>query len=160
MICELCGKEMPFLKPIVIEGSMLKVCATCAKFGTAAAPEPAPVSGGGSSSSPESKASYGYAPSPRSKEEIIQSRLEHRARRMTTKDVYEQGGEKELVVDFHKRIQQARNSLGWSQEELGQKINERKSVISKLESCSMKPDDKVVRKLEKALNIKLMEVIE
>ncbi|MCK5559857.1 MAG: TIGR00270 family protein, partial [Thermoplasmata archaeon] len=134
--------------------------ATCAKFGTAAAPEPAPVSGGGSSSSPESKASYGYAPSPRSKEEIILSRLEHRARRMTTKDVYEQGGEKELVVDFHKRIQQARNSLGWSQEELGQKINERKSVISKLESCSMKPDDKVVRKLEKALNIKLMEVIE
>ena len=158
MLCEMCGKEVPFLKPIFIEGSMLKVCAICAKFGKAVAQEPEPVPG--SEERTESRTSYGYTPPSRSKDEIIQSRLEHRARRMKTKDVYEQSGEKELVEDYHKRIQQARNSLGWSQEELGQKINERKSVISKLENRSMKPDDKVVRKLEKALNIKLMEVIE
>ncbi|WP_455391768.1 multiprotein bridging factor aMBF1 [[Eubacterium] cellulosolvens] len=158
MLCELCGKDVPFLKPIFIEGSMLKVCATCAKFGKAPAPEPGPVSG--AEPKHETRSSYGYTPPTRSKEEIIQQRLEHRARRMKSKDVYEQTGVKELAEDYHRRIQQARNQLGWSQEDLGQKINERKSVISKLENRTMKPDDKVVRKLEKALNIKLMEVIE
>ena len=33
MICELCGNEVPYLKPLLIEGSILKVCSTCAKFG-------------------------------------------------------------------------------------------------------------------------------
>jgi putative transcription factor len=164
MLCELCGQDVPFLKPMIIEGSMLKVCSTCAKFGKASpeAPTHAPGAGAGarSGSKAESTGRFGYKSAPADKDEVIRHRLESRARRMTTKDVYEQSGEKELVEDYHKRIQQARNGYGWSQEELGQKINERKSVISKLESRSMKPDDKVLRKLEKALNIKLMEVPE
>ena len=173
MLCELCGQEAPFLKPLLIEGSLLKVCANCAKFGTATTPEPgaaassgandnssASAGSGSSSSSGGFSGGTGYATTSLSKEEIIKRRLEFRERRMTSKDVFEQSGEKELVEDYHKRIQQARNNLGWNQEHLGQKINERKSVISKLESRSMKPDDKLVRKLEKALGIKLMEVIE
>ena len=171
MLCELCGQEAPFLKPLLIEGSLLKVCANCAKFGTGAAPspetEPAGAGGtsigsGGSDSSRQSGAGVGstYATTRLTKEEIIKRRLEFRERRMSSKDVYSERGEKELVEDYHKRIQQARNQLGWNQEQLGQKINERKSVISKLENKSMKPDDKLVRKLEKALGIKLMEVLE
>jgi putative transcription factor len=162
MICELCGQEVPFLKPLMVEGSLLKVCQICVKFGTEA---PVSVqtsksveSGAGGRS--QSSIGFGYSTSTISKDEIIRRRLEQRERRQTTRDIYEQTGVKELVDDYHKRIQQARSKLGWNQEQLGQKINERKSVISKIENKSMKPDDKLVRKLEKALGIKLMEVME
>jgi putative transcription factor len=168
MICELCGKEVSYLKPFLIEGSLLKVCPDCAKFGTEKPREPgAAGAGGGARSSGGSsgmRGGYrdesGYTTGGPTKDEIIHKRLESRQRRMKSKDIYDQGTDKELVEDYHKRIQQARDHLGWNQEELGQKINERKSIISKLESRSIKPDDKLVRKLEKALNIKLMESIE
>ena len=169
MLCELCGQGAPFLKPLLIEGSLLKVCPNCAKFGTATTPAPGPETtvsshgtGSGGTSEKTSGAGVGstYATTHLTKEEIIRRRLEFRERRMSSKDVYSESGEKELVEDYHKRIQQSRNQLGWNQEQLGQKINERKSVISQLENRSMKPDDKLVRKLEKALGIKLMEVIE
>jgi len=169
MLCELCGQETPFLKPLLIEGSLLKVCANCAKFGSVATPSPGPESTGsstGTSSGGSSEKAGGigvgqaYATTRLTKDEIIKRRLEFRERRMSSKDVYTERGEKELVEDYYKRIQQGRNKLGWNQEQLGQKINERKSVISQLENHSMKPDDKLVRKLEKALSIKLMEVIE
>lgn len=163
MLCELCGSEVPFLKPLLIEGSVLKVCSVCAKFGQTAPQDSAdaiPGVSSGSDKKGQDTSDRGFLSTTLSKEEIIRRRLEFRERRMKSKDVYEMRGEKELVDDYHKRIQQARDKLGWNQEQLGQKINERKSVISKLENRSMKPEDKLVRKLEKALGIKLMEVIE
>jgi putative transcription factor len=171
MLCELCGQEAPFLKPLLVEGSLLKVCPSCAKFGseTSEASGSGTKTGGrievdsgssGNSSEAGSKVGYKYSPGTPTKEEIIKRRLEQRERRRTSKDIFESRGDKELAIDYHKRIQQARTAKGWNQEELGQKINERKSVISKIENKSMKPDDRLVRKLEKALGIKLMEVIE
>jgi putative transcription factor len=166
MICELCGQDVPFLKPLMVEGSILKVCQSCAKFGKEApgAPKSFDSSESGTSSrssGPKTdRGGFGYAMGPPSKEDVIKRRLEQRERRKTSRDIYEQSGEKELAIDYHRRIQQARSKLGWSQEDLGQKINERKSVISKIENKSMTPDDRLVRKLEKALGIKLMEVIE
>ena len=171
MICELCGKDVSFLKPFLIEGSLLKVCSECSKFGIEKR-EPGQA-GARAGAGTAGKASedrngfrgghrdqFGYSTGAPTKEEIIHSRLESRQRRMKTKDIYEQATDKELVEDYHRRIQHARDQQGWSQEDLGKKINERKSIISKLENRSMKPDDILVRKLEKALNIKLMESVE
>ena len=62
-----------------------------------------------------------------------------------------------LVSDFHVRIRRAREKLLWTPEDLGKKINEKKSVILKLEGGQMHPDDTLVRKLERTLNIKLKE---
>jgi ribosome-binding protein aMBF1 (putative translation factor) len=45
--------------------------------------------------------------------------------------------------------------MGLSQEDLGRKINEKPSVISHLETGSMKPSDALARKLEHALKIEL-----
>ena len=137
---------------------MLKVCSVCEKFGKGAPPEPSPIRESSGAGQPRS--TQGAYMDTQSPEDVVHRRLEFRARRMKSKDIYEQTGPKELVEDYHKRIQQARSRLGLNQEQLGQKINERKSIISKLENKSLKPDDKLVRKLEKALEIKLMEVIE
>lgn len=68
--------------------------------------------------------------------------------------------EKELAEDYPKRIQRGRERIGLSREDLGKKINERVSVIAKLEHGQMHPSDKLIKKLEKALDIELMEVIE
>ena len=62
----------------------------------------------------------------------------------------------ELVPDFGTRIRQAREAKRLSHEDLGRKINEKISVIRKLEGHKMKPDNKLAGKLEHALKIKLL----
>ena len=139
MICELCGADVPRTKNVAIESTVLAVCNECARFGQEVA---APVVRRGS-----------MPP-------VIAQRLEARKRRLTPRDVYAQSGELELAEDFPRRIQKAREARGWKQADLGAKLNERASVIAKLESGAMTPGDALVRKLEKALGIKLKEKVE
>jgi len=139
-MCEMCGKEMASLLPVRIEGTILNVCRDCARFGDN-------VKVGG-------KQAAATEPS------IIQARLQNRERRLKTKDVYEAEQESfELAVDFPKRIKEARERMGWKQEELAAKMNERVSIIQKLEAGTMHPDDNLVRKVEKTLDIKLKEKV-
>lgn len=133
MQCEMCGKELPFLKTVSVEGTRLKVCPDCAKFGMQQ------VARGG-----------GQAPTP----DVIVDRLKKRESRMKSRDVYSQDTG-ELASDYPQRIRQARSRTGLSQDELGQKINEKKSIISKLETGDITPDKKLSVKLEKALEISL-----
>lgn len=64
-----------------------------------------------------------------------------------------------LVVseDFHILIKKAREALGLTQEELGRKLGEKTSVISKLETGKLKPSIPLARKIEHALKIKILE---
>jgi putative transcription factor len=57
------------------------------------------------------------------------------------------------------RIRRAREARGWKQAELGAKINERVTVIAKLETAAMVPNDDLIRRLERALEIKLKEKV-
>ncbi|MCX6651338.1 MAG: multiprotein bridging factor aMBF1 [Methanomassiliicoccales archaeon] len=136
----MCGKEMASLLPVRIEGTVLSVCRDCARFGDN-------VKAGG-------KKTTTAEPS------VIQARLDNRERRMQTHSVYETGEESiEMAEDYSKRIKEAREKMGWKQEELAAKINERVSIIHKLESGTMHPNDTLVRKVEKALDIKLKEKV-
>lgn len=136
----MCGKEVASLLPVRIEGTILSVCRDCARFGDN-------VKAGG-------KQGTTVEPS------LIQVRLQNRERRMKTKDVYEGGEESfELALDYPKRIKEAREKMGWKQEELAAKMNERESVIHKLESGTMHPDDALIRKVEKTLDIKIKEKV-
>ena len=69
-------------------------------------------------------------------------------------------GEMELAEDYHKRIIKGRRTKDLTQEELAKRINEKKSVISRLETGEMRPSDRLVKKLEKELSIKLKEHVE
>jgi len=132
MICEMCGKKVSNLKTVLIEGSMLNVCPNCARFGKPVKPEIAatPV-------------------------EIAQ-RLELREKRLRTKNVFE-NIENELVDDYARKVRDARTKMNLTPEELGKRINEKKTVITKIESKSMRPDENLIKKLETTLNIKLTE---
>ena len=65
----------------------------------------------------------------------------------------------ELIENYDFEIRKAREAKNWSREDLGKKINERVSVITRIETGKMTPDTKLTKKLEKALNIKLLEEV-
>jgi putative transcription factor len=135
----LCGSDVPHTKNVAIESTVLAVCSNCAKFGDEVT---TPVVRRGS-----------MPP-------VIAQRLEARKRRLTPRDVYKETGEEELAEDFPLRIRRAREERGWKQADLGAKINEKVSVIAKLESGAISPGDALVRKIEHALGIKLKEKVQ
>jgi putative transcription factor len=133
--CEVCGRKIHGT-PIraEIEGAKLSVCIECSKHGKIIREEdvefgrPAPKKPLGSISFVQKKKT------PQAKVEITQ----------------------EVVEGYHSKIRQAREKLGLSHEELGKKINEKASVLSKLETRKMTPNNMLVTKLERALKIKLL----
>jgi putative transcription factor len=62
----------------------------------------------------------------------------------------------ELAEDFSAKIKQAREKLGLSHEDLGRKLNEKVSVLRKIETGKMTPNDVLTKKLEHELKIKLL----
>jgi putative transcription factor len=63
---------------------------------------------------------------------------------------------RELVGSFDVKIRQARENLGLSHEDLGKRINEKVSLLRKIETGKMVPDNKLAAMLEHALKIKLI----
>jgi putative transcription factor len=61
----------------------------------------------------------------------------------------------EIAQDFDDQIRSARESNGLSQTELAQQLNEKASLIRKLEQGNSLPSDDVREKLESALSIDL-----
>ena len=139
MICELCGSEVPRLMPTRIEESILQVCSRCQRYGEVQV-----------SSEPRKK---------EADQDVVKERIEKRERRRKGRDIYTQIGT-ELASDYDVRIRKARQRMGLDQKKLAAKIQEKKSIIAKLETRSMRPDDRLMKKLEGTLGIKLTEEIE
>ena len=133
MRCEVCGRKIHG-SPIraEIEGAKLTVCIECSKHGKIIKEE---VDFGQRAKKP-------LTPVP-----FIQRRKPVQAKVDITQ---------EIVEGYHSKIRQAREKLGLSHEELGKKINEKASVLSKLETGKMTPNNLLVTKLEHALKIKLL----
>ena len=66
----------------------------------------------------------------------------------------------ELVENFHIIIRREREKRGWSQEDLAKKIQEKVSLIRKIENAEITPEPEVIEKLERVLDIKLRERVE
>ncbi|MHA1269730.1 MAG: multiprotein bridging factor aMBF1 [Candidatus Helarchaeota archaeon] len=130
-VCDVCGQEI-FGKPqfCLIEGAKLKVCYKCSKFGTKIKEPP--------------KRQYKSRSSKSSSRRI--GRNKHIE-------------ELELVEDFNKIIKREREKRGWTQHELGQKINVRESLIRKIEA-GREPTDDLRKKLEELLEINLLTVVD
>ena len=137
MECEICGKPVPENNPIraKIEGSVMVVCKECSKLGKIQKAPPKPK----------------FVKQERSKKQT-KTRTKNYSRRDEPTD--------ELIEDFGAEIRKAREAKNWSREDLGKKINERVSVITRIETGKMTPDNKLTKKLEKALNIKLLEDVD
>lgn len=142
MPCEMCGNEGP-LKTAMIEGNKMRVCNDCAKFGEVVEPP--------SSSSPPSGGSPSSGNQPN-----IQAGLGKPKRQKKRRDVFSDN-QKVLVEDYGQRIREARQTKDLTPEELADQINEKKSLISHVERNDHHPSDELVKKLERALDVTLME---
>jgi uncharacterized protein (TIGR00270 family) len=78
-----------------------------------------------------------------------------RPRSLEERDLYREIPELELAPDWFRRIRVAREKLNWTPEELGKRLNEKKSVILKMESGAFRPPDESIRKIERLLKIRL-----
>ncbi len=62
----------------------------------------------------------------------------------------------ELVEDYAEKIRRARESLGWSQAILAEKLKTSENVIKRIESGKLRPTYDLAKRLEDVLKIKLL----
>jgi len=123
----MCGEEIEYAVVASIEGVELNVCNKCAKFGKVIRKTKPQVK--------EEKTKKDLVRSVPQREKIIQI----------------------LVEDYSIKIKNAREKTGLKQEDFAKKINEKASLIHNIESGKFEPSIKLARKIEKFLNIKLIE---
>ncbi len=136
MPCELCGRECKGCREAIIDGAKMYVCPDCIKYSEGVVPSE-PV----------------RQPSPYQASRTIVPRAKKPER-----DIFkDKAMEKELVLDWNHRIEEARKQKGLTREQLGFRIGERTVTIAKLEHGDLRPSDQMIAKLEKELGISLME---
>ncbi|QSG02606.1 putative transcription factor [Natranaeroarchaeum sulfidigenes] len=134
-------------KTVKIEGAELDVCNDCADFGTEIKTQQSSSSstkystGSSSSSSGGSTGSSGTSGSGGS------------GRSRSRSDMFDDMDE--IVTDYDERIRSARENKDLSQSDLANELNEKASLIRKLERGDTLPSDDVQSKLEKFLDISL-----
>jgi putative transcription factor len=142
----MCGAEKSSLTTTKVEGAELDLCDDCSDFGTEVKTQPSSSStskystsssSGGASSSTSGGSGGGGGGSRR------------------RRDMFDQMDE--IAGDYDQRIRSAREQTGLSQEELAEKLNEKASLIRKLERGDMLPSDDVREKLERHFGISLAE---
>jgi putative transcription factor len=147
--CEMCGAETSTPRTAKIEGAELQVCDECADFGTE-------MDQGGDAgtttkySTGESGSTSETASGSQSSESTAGG-----SGGQSRRDMFDDMDE--VVADYDERIRGARESAGLSQAELGDQLNEKASLIRKLERGEALPSDDFRKKLERALDIELLE---
>jgi len=141
--CEMCGAETGNPKTIKVEGAELQVCENCTQFGTEVRTE----------SSASTSTKYSTSSSSGTSNRGAGGSTGTRKRRRH--DMFDEL--EELAADYDQRIRQARESAGLSQEELANQLNEKASLVRKLERGDILPSDEIRTKLERRLDIDLLE---
>jgi len=136
MPCELCGREVQGCKLAIIDGAKIRVCPDCIKYAESVPEQPKPTP----------------PPVP------VQRFLTQRPRHGQPKDIYK-NMQPDLVTDWHHKIEDARKRKNLTRQELGFRIGERTVTIQKIENGDLRPSDQVIAKLEKELQIKLLEAV-
>ncbi len=123
----MCGKDTKVFKT-KIEGTMMKVCRDCSKFGKVIGEVKISIK-----DTVRQKVATIFA---QEEEEIIE----------------------EIVPDYSAKLRKVRQKKKMDQRDFARFIAEKESVVSKLETGSLKPSLKLARKLQNRLGIKLIHI--
>lgn len=135
MQCELCGRDCG-CRPATVDGVRMMLCPNCLN-------------------------QHG---------KIIQEPISHRTEKISTsppkekkpvyRDIYkDMKTDLDLVSNWNERIIDARKKKGLTREQLGFKIGERTVTVGKIENGDLRPSDDLIKKLEKELEISLLEEV-
>ena len=148
----MCGAETGSPKTIKVEGAELDVCDDCTDFGTEVRDESTSSTSTKYSTSSGSSGGSGGGPTTRSSGSRSSGSSGGRSPGSDMFDDVE-----ELATDYDERIRKGREEAGLSQEDLARELNEKASLIRKLERGEMLPSDEVQKKLERKMGISLSE---
>ena len=135
--CPICGgKIWGKGQKVLIEEAKITVCQSCAQYGKKIRNEP--------------KISYS------------QQQTYVKLKRPVKKFLPKRDGDEtiEIVHDYAKRIRNARNSRGFNQDQFAQKLNEKPSLLRRIEAGKVEPTIKLAKKIEKVYNITLLKKID
>ncbi len=121
---------------VIIEGAKIIVCQNCAQHG---------------------KRIINKAPN------IPPRKVESSKKTSTAKSLksrIEPQNELEIVEDYNIKIRKVRLSLGLNQDQFAQKLNEKPSLLKRIETGKTKPSIKLAKKMEKIYGIKLITTSE
>ena len=140
-MCEVCGSPLRASpNRVEIDGAIMVVCNNCARLGKQIGPGAPVVS---VISNRVQRVNRPMRPS------AAQSAFRTMAQRPTEEEF-------EVDPEYNLLIRQAREKLGLSQDQLGNLLNEKPSVIRMVESKKLKPDITLTRKLMHELKINLL----
>lgn len=130
--CEICGTQiLDYGEKVYVEGNLITVCKTCSKRGK-----------------------------PLKNQQEIQRKPTMRPKKIEKLDKITFDDSAVLINNFSEVIRNSRMANGLTHEQLGLLIKERVSLLRKIESGTLKPDDGLSRKLERFFRINLYTEVE
>ena len=121
---------------VLLEGAKIVVCQSCAQYGTKIYERP--------NTSHLKKSNYNQSISNSKKSKPKQDLFDN----------------VEIVPDYAKRIRNTRNSRNLNQEQFAQKLNEKPSLLRRIEAGKAEPTIKLAKKIEQIYNIKLLKKVD
>jgi len=130
--CEICGTQiLDYGEKVYVEGNLITVCKTCSKRGK-----------------------------PLKNQQEIQRKPAMRPKKIEKLDKITFDDSAILINNFSEVIRNSRMANGLTHEQLGLLIKERVSLLRKIESGTLKPDEGLSRKLERFFRINLYTEVE
>ncbi|MFX1571345.1 MAG: multiprotein bridging factor aMBF1 [Promethearchaeota archaeon] len=134
--CPICGSIIWGKgQRVLLEGAKITVCHNCAQHGTKIHKSTTPI---------KARSSY------HQKSTQISRKINYKKNNIDNL---------EIIQDYDKKIREIRLKLRLNQDQFAHKMNEKPSLIRRIESRKVKPTIKLAKKIGKVFNINLLEKI-
>ncbi|MFX0035277.1 MAG: multiprotein bridging factor aMBF1 [Candidatus Hermodarchaeota archaeon] len=135
--CPICGSIIWGKgQKVLLEGAKIKVCSNCAQHGIKIQKPPKIIK-------------YNQVPS--------RNRKNYSKRQVSKGNIIE---DVEMISDYAKKIRNVRNSLGLNQDQFAQKLNEKPSLLRRIEAGKVEPTVKLAKKIEAVYKIKIIKKVD
>lgn len=132
--CPICGSIIWGKgQRVLIEGAKISVCLNCAQHGV------------------KIRNTSMSTPKERSQFSVKTNSSKRKIYKTTITEVIE------IVPEYAKKIRNVRNSLGLNQDQFSQKLNEKPSLLRRIEAGKVEPTIKLAKKIEEVYKIKLVK---
>ncbi len=159
MSCEMCGNFAgPDLSECEVDGVKMFVCPKCTRFGSKVSEKKQAFVDDSEESEVTFVRSSPGGKGPSVSHVKVKTGTTHtpvRPRQRSRRDILQ--SDRVLVDDYGEVVKQARKAKGLSLEQFAQMINEKASLIQKLEKSEFNPPESLIVKIERKLDISLKE---